>query len=184
MYDYFPFVNYPLPYSFEEMEPYIDIQTMYLHHDKHLQTYIDNLNRTLSEFPALQKISLENMLTDIERMPEGAKQSIRNNGGGVYNHCFYFAGLINMGMKPFGKLEEQIIRQYGSLAMFFGEGNLKMITTANQNTPLELHLKPIIVIDVWEHAYYLKHKNLRANYIKDWLEVVNWERAERMFTEE
>lgn len=204
MFDYFPFVNYPLPYSFEEMEPYIDIQTMYLHHNKHLQTYVDNLNRTLSEYPALQKISLENMLTDIDRMPEGARQSIRNNGGGVYNHCFYFAGIINMGMKPFGQLEEQILKQYGTLAVFFeqwekaalsvfgsgyawlvldAEKNLTIITTANQDTPLELHLKPLLTIDVWEHAYYLKHKNLRVNYIKDWLEVVNWERAERLYTE-
>lgn len=204
MNEYFPFVNYPLPYSFEEMEPYIDIQTMYLHHDKHLQTYVDNLNRTLSEYPELQKISLESLLTDIDRLPEKVRRPILNNGGGVYNHCFYFAGMINMGMVPFGQLEKQLLKQFGTLPVFyeqwekaalsvFGSGyawlvltedkNLRIITTANQDTPLSLHLKPLLTIDVWEHAYYLKHKNLRADYVKDWLEVVNWERAERLYTE-
>lgn len=204
MHNYYPFVNYPLPYAFCEMEPFIDIQTMYIHHNKHLQTYVDNLNRTLSQYPALQKISLEKMLTDIGQLPKEAQQPVRQSGGGVFNHRFYFAGLVNERMQPSGQLREQILKQFGGIDVFleqwkkaalsvFGSGyawlvmdagkNLQIMTTANQDTPLECHLKPLLVIDVWEHAYYLKHKNLRADYIDDWLQLVNWERAEELYKE-
>lgn len=90
---FYPFVNYPLTYPFQRMEPFIDIQTMYLHHDKHLQTYVDNLNQTMEEHPEWWKVSLEEMLSDLNRVPESFRTSIRHNGGGVYNHQFFFAGL-------------------------------------------------------------------------------------------
>lgn len=201
---YYPFTNYPLPYSYQEMEPFIDIQTMYLHHAKHLQTYVDNLNKTLSEYPELWKVSLEQMLANLDKLPESIQTSVCNNGGGVFNHEFFFAGLRNEEGRPQGMLQNQLIREYGSLVNFFAEWKkaalsvfgsgyawlvtdtsdaLKIITTANQNTPLELGLVPLMVIDVWEHAYYLKHKNLRADYIDDWMKVVSWERVEYLYEE-
>ncbi|MCH5252906.1 MAG: superoxide dismutase [Lachnospiraceae bacterium] len=205
MHNCYPFVNYPLPYSYAEMEPYIDIQTMYLHHAKHLQAYIDKLNDTLSEYPLWQKVPLEKMLTDIERLPKEISESIRHNGGGVFNHQFFFANILNAGMEPTGNLLEQMVRQYGSVESFFeiwkkealavfgsgylwltcdSAGSLQIFSTANQDTPLSLHQKPLVVIDVWEHAYYLKFKNVRAAYIDNWWQVINWERAERLYTEE
>ncbi len=201
---FYPFVNYPLTYPFQRMEPFIDIQTMYLHHDKHLQAYVDNLNETMGQHPEWWKVSLEEMLSDLDRVPESFRTSVRHNGGGVYNHQFFFAGLRNQGEQPQGKLLEQIRRQYGHDSAFFqkwkeaalsvfGSGyawlvadeekQLQIITTANQDTPLERHLAPLLVIDVWEHAYYLKHKNLRGSYVDDWWQVVNWERAEILYSD-
>lgn len=185
------------------MEPFIDIQTMYLHHDKHLQTYVDNLNKALRNYPFLQTFTLEQLLCNLESMPMEIRTQIRNNAGGVYNHCFYFNGLSKEhGQKPQGELAEAIDRQYGSYEKFkeeftgaalsvFGsgyawlvidpQGKLKIVTTANQDTPLAGNLAPVLVIDVWEHAYYLKHFNVRADYIKDWFEVVNWRFSEEQY---
>lgn len=186
------------------MEPFIDIQTMYLHHDKHLQAYVDNTNKIMSGHPEWWKVSLEQMLTDPDQLPEEWRTSLVNNGGGIYNHQFFFAGLRNQGEQPQGKLLEQMLNQYGSVAAFFdvwkraalsvfGSGyawlvsdeakQLKIITTANQDTPLRLHLNPLIAIDVWEHAYYLKFKNLRGDYVDNWWQVVNWERAGILYEE-
>ena len=97
---FYPFVNYPLTYPFQKMEPFIDIQTMYLHHDMHLQAYVDNLNKTLAGHPEWWKVSLEEMLSDLNRVPESFRTSVRHNGGGVYNHQFFFAGLRNPGEQP------------------------------------------------------------------------------------
>lgn len=201
---FYPFVNYPLTYPFQRMEPFIDIQTMYLHHDKHLQAYVDNTNQVLSQHPEWWKVSLEEMLTAPERLPDSCRTSICNNGGGIYNHQFFFAGMRNQGEQPQGRLLEQILRQYGSIAAFytewkkaalsvFGSGyawlvteegdQLQIITTANQDTPLRRHLIPLMVIDVWEHAYYLKFKNLRGDYIDNWWQVINWERTGLLYEE-
>lgn len=201
---FYPFVNYPLTYPFQKMEPFIDIQTMYLHHDKHLQAYVDNLNKTMSQHPDWWKVSLEEMLSNLNQVPESFRTSVRHNGGGVYNHEFFFAGLRNPGGQPQGSILAQINDQFGSLSDFFakwketalsvfgsgytwlvadGNHQLQIITTANQDTPLNLHLYPIMVIDVWEHAYYLKHKNLRGDYVDDWWQVVNWERAEILYND-
>ena len=204
MYNYYPFVNYPFPYAFDEMEPYIDIQTMYLHMTRHLQAYVDNLNRILKPYPQWQRVPLEAMLSDITALPEEIQTPVKNNGGGVYNHRFFFAGLMNSGQQPAGRLSRQIDEQYGGLSNFYvkwkkaamsvfgsgyawlvmdGEQNLEIITTANQDTPLAYRLTPVMAIDVWEHAYYLKHKNRRSDYIDDWFRVVNWRRAEALFDE-
>lgn len=199
MNNYYPFKNIPLPYAYNAMEPYIDAKTMHLHHDKHLQTYIDNLNNTLSNLPKLQKVSLEKMLAYENDLPPSVKESIRNNGGGVFNHRFYFSLLANPApQQPFGLLAKYIDKYFGSYKEFqnqftkaalsvFGSGYawlvsdvsgaLKMVTTANQDTPLSQELRPILNLDVWEHAYYLKHYNVRADYIKDWFHIVNWDVA-------
>lgn len=217
MEEYCKFVNDPLPYPFEAMEPYIDIQTMYLHHDKHLQAYIDKLNTLILECSALSAMTftdqpqcgfavLRQILTNLDQIPDYIRTVVKNNAGGVYNHWFYFNGLAapkEQMAKPQGTLAESIHWQFGSFSRFrdaftkaamgvFGSGyawlvtdaqhNLQIITTANQNTPLAQNLIPIICIDVWEHAYYLKHKNVRADYIKDWFSVANWDWAQWCFT--
>lgn len=194
----YPFVNLPLPYAYDAMEPFIDEKTMHLHHDKHLQTYVDNLNAALNDRPDLQNLTLEQLLKGACRLPA----PIRNSAGGVYNHRFYFNGLSNPSQAgPRGKLAGAIDRQFGSLDSFrqefkkaalsvFGSGyawlvhdrcGLKLMTTANQDTPLEKGLCPILTIDVWEHAYYLKHFNVRAGYVDDLLSIINWDQAEQIF---
>lgn len=200
----YPFVNTPLPYDYNALEPYIDEKTMHLHHDKHLQTYVDNLNNALKECPNLQKTSLDDMLKNLDKLPKDIQTKIRNNGGGVYNHRFYFNGLKNPSQdKPQGSLGRAIDQTFGSFESFktefkqaalgvFGSGyawlcydrcsnKIKIITTANQDTPLEKNYCPVICIDVWEHAYYLKHYNVRADYISDWMDIIDWEKAEQNY---
>lgn len=203
MQEYYKFVNDPLPYPYQAMEPYINIQTMYLHHAKLVQNYVNNLNKALSNYPFLQNFSLEQLLTNLNSMPMEIREEIRHNAGGVYNHRLYFYGLSEKpGGRPQGSLEEALKREYGSYNEFkkrfteealsvFGSGyawlvsdeggNLSMITTANQDTPLERNLIPILVIDVWEHAYYIQCHTLRKDYIEDWFQVVNWEEAEQRY---
>lgn len=212
MNDYYPFVNTPLPYAYDALEPYIDEKTMHLHHDRHLQTYIDNLNKLLEENPALQKYSLEEMLTIWRRLPCHLQAPLRNNAGGVYNHRFYFDGMTpgagrrcrcgKNDMQDSGSsLFREMSRQFGSPEAFrrefkesalsvFGSGYawlvcdcgcLKIVTSSNQNTPVPRSRTLILNIDVWEHAYYLKHYNLRAAYIDDWFRIVDWRRAEKRF---
>lgn len=202
--NYYPFVNTPLPYLYNGLEPFIDEETMHLHHDRHLQTYIDNLNRFLEENPALQQFSLEELLSIWRRLPCHLQAPLRNNAGGVYNHRFYFNGMTPPGSPCSApRLFEAMSRQFGSPEKFqaqfkeaalsvFGSGYawlvldrgcLRIVTSANQDTPL-FHSRALILnIDVWEHAYYLKHYNLRAAYIDDWFRVVNWKTAEARFAE-
>lgn len=202
--NYYPFVNTPLPYLYNGLEPFIDEETMHLHHDRHLQTYIDNLNRFLEENPALQQFSLEELLSIWRRLPCHLQAPLRNNAGGVYNHRFYFNGMTPPGSPCSApRLFEAMSRQFGSPEKFqaqfkeaslsvFGSGYawlvldrgcLKIVTSVNQDTPL-FHSRALILnIDVWEHAYYLKHYNLRAAYIDDWFRVVNWKTAEARFAE-
>lgn len=200
----YPFTNLPLPYAYNAMEPYIDEKTMRLHHDRHLQTYIDNLNKILEVNPDLQKLSLQELIRSVPRLPYSIQTGILNNAGGVYNHRFYFDILANpTEPRPIGRLAEAIIRDFGSIENFYKEfkaaalsvfgsgyawlvsyqGSLKIVTTPNQNTTLGMDLCPVINIDVWEHAYYLKHYNVRADYIEDWFQIINWERAEQNYIE-
>lgn len=193
---HYKFINTPLPYQYNSMEPYIDEKTMRLHHDKHLQTYIDNLNNTLSKYPEFQNWTLEQLIINVPCLPKEIQTTIKNNSGGVFNHQFYFSNLANpTTSQPVGILNKFIKNAFGSYLSFqnqfktaalsvFGSGyawlvvnttgQLCIITTQNQDTPLEMGLYPILNIDVWEHAYYLKHYNLRANYIDDWFHVINW----------
>jgi len=200
--NYYPFENLPLPYSFEALEPYIDAKTMMLHHNRHLQTYINNLNSLLEENPNLQRLPLEKLLSCRLSLPDKTKTAVRNNAGGVYNHRFYFDLLANPAdREPDGKLLKRINCDFKSFDNFkfefkkaalsvFGSGyawlvcdsrQLKIVTTANQNCPISMGMKPILTIDVWEHAYYLKHYNLRADYIDDWFNVINWDYAEHNY---
>ncbi len=203
MNEHYVFVNTPLPYAYNALEPYIDEKTMKLHHDRHLQTYIDNLNNILSKYPQFQNWTLEELIINIASLPEDIQTPVRNNAGGVYNHQFYFYNLINPSYAhPIGLFNEAIMKEYGSYDAFqkqfkaaalsvFGSGyawlvvtaagNLKILTTQNQDTPLPLHVCPVLNIDVWEHAYYLKHYNLRADYIDDWFHVVNWDNVNKNF---
>lgn len=195
----YKFVNTPLPYAYDAMEPYIDEKTMYLHHDKHLQTYIDNLNNTLEQYPEFQNWTLEQLIINVPCLPKEIQTNIKNNGGGVFNHRFYFSNLANPApLQPAGILDQAIKNRFGSYPSFqeqfktaalsvFGSGyawlvvntagQLCILTTQNQDTPLEMGLFPVLNIDVWEHAYYLKHYNLRADYIDDWFHIVNWEQV-------
>ena len=212
--EYCEFVNEPLPYPYQAMEPYIDIQTMYLHHAKHLQAYIDQLNRLIKECPSLQALVytdrptcgfevLKQILCNLDAIPDFMRTNVKNNAGGVFNHWFYFNGLSTQpAQRPQGTLAESIHWKFGSFSGFqkemnkaamavFGSGyawlaadeekNLKIIQTANQDTPIAHNLVPIVCVDVWEHAYYLKHKNLRADYLTDWFFVVNWDWAQWCF---
>lgn len=199
---YYPFINFPLPYEYDALEPFIDEKTMHLHHDKHLQTYIDNLNALLKNEERLQKLSLEQLIKISGRLPGRLQAPIRNNAGGVYNHRFFFQGLASpVREKSEGKLFEKINCRFGSFDNFkrelkdaalsvFGSGyawlvydkcSLKIVTTPNQNCPVEQGMHPILAIDVWEHAYYLKHYNVRAGYIEDWFHIIDWQWAEQNF---
>lgn len=199
MNDFYKYENTPLPYPYNSLEPYIDQKTMEIHHDRHLQTYVNNLNKALENCPNLQNLPLEQLVFAPGNLPIDKKTAIKNNAGAVYNHRFYFNGMSNSQDKvPSGKLAETINKIYGSFDSFkkafksaalsvFGSGyawlvvdnlgNIKIITTANQDTPLTLNLCPLLCIDVWEHAYYLKHYNNRGEYIDDWFNVVDWAKA-------
>ena len=196
----YPFKNTPLPYDYGALEPFIDEKTMYLHHNRHLQTYIDKLNSILEKQPQLQMLSLEQLIKISGRLPKQLQTSVRNNAGGVYNHRFFFEGLANPAKgEPYGRLAQAIKQCFTDYENFktefkkaalsvFGSGyawlvyirhQLKIVTAPNQNSPIEQGLCPILCIDVWEHAYYLKHYNLRADYIDDWFNIINWDNAEQ-----
>lgn len=200
---YYPFVNTPLPYDYGALEPFIDEKTMHLHHDKHLQTYINKLNDALEKNAWLQSYSLEELLYNLNELPEIVGEDIRNNAGGVYNHRFFFEGMSDKkNNMPEGKMKKEIDATFGSFENFkkifkeaalgvFGSGyawlvkngrGLYILTTANQNTPIELNMFPILALDVWEHAYYLKNYNDRAAYIDNWFSVADWKKAEENLT--
>lgn len=200
----YPFKLMTLPYSYDAMEPYIDKETMMLHHDKHLKNYVDKLNATLAPYPKYYDWTLEKLLQSLIFLPKEIRESVRNNGGGVFNHNLYFGGLKNVGSKnmPIGSLASKINEQYINFSNFynifkkkalevFGSGyawlvldrnnNLDIIGTPNQDTVLDLNLCPIILIDVWEHAYYLKYHNRREEYIDNYRNIINWDKAEERF---
>lgn len=197
--EHYKFVNPPLPYPYDALEPFIDSKTMELHHDRHLQTYVDNLNNILKDYPQYQSLSLEQLLVYSYSLPTAIQTPIKNNAGGVFNHIFFFNNLKNPStLQPESPLSAYITSTFGSYDNFqkefttaalsvFGSGyawlaidafgQLKILTSANQDTPLTLNLCPILNLDVWEHAYYLKHYNQRAEYIKDWFHVINWQQV-------
>jgi Fe-Mn family superoxide dismutase len=203
MNEHYPFENPPLPYAYDALEPYIDTLTMHLHHDRHLQTYVDNLNKALKDYPAYHSWSLEQLLTNANRLPAAIQTPVKNNGGGVYNHIFYFDGMSNADTRyQAGSLYNAIVRDFRSADKFFEafkdaalavfgsgyawlvtdkSGKLSIIKLANQDTPIAKGLCPLATIDVWEHAYYLKHYNERAKYVDDWFRVADWSRAGELF---
>lgn len=197
------FTVVPLPYSYDALEPYIDKETMTIHHDKHYKTYVDNLNKAISKYPELQGKSLSELLLNIDSLPEDIQVSVKNNGGGTFNHEFFWNIMTpNSTKKPSKTLAEAIDRDFGSFDNFKEEfkkaslarlgsgwcwllsdenGKLTIQSTANQDTPLPLNLKPIISLDVWEHAYYLKYQNKRDEYIDNFWNVVNWDLAQELY---
>jgi Fe-Mn family superoxide dismutase len=193
----------PLPYAYNALEPYIDAQTMEIHHNKHHQKYVDELNATIKAHPELEKKSLEQLLTNLDAVPEAARTSIRHNGGGHYNHSFFWLVMAPaQNQEPTGKLKEAIEKEFGSIKELkekfnaaakkvFGSGwawlcidqsgKLSITTSSNQDTPISEGLTPILGLDVWEHAYYLKYQNKRPDYIDAWWHVVNWEQVVKNF---
>lgn len=201
----YPFVVRPLPYEYDALEPVLDEDTLHFHHDKHYKTYVDNLNNILADYPEFQKRSLLELLTRLEKLPEPIRTPIRNNGGGVYNHELYFDGMKGKCEQgPTGALAEAIDRDFGSyknwkeqmrqaaLSKFGsgwawlladGAGRLSIVQTANQDVPdLQLYT-PILLIDVWEHAYYLQYQNRRADYVDGWFDIINWRKAGKRYEE-
>lgn len=193
-----PFEFKALNYSYDALEPYIDKETMMLHHNKHYKNYVDKLNDTIKKYPSLYSSSLTDLLSNLDCLPDSASEIIKNNGGGVYNHEFFFNIMTNRKTSPSGELKKAIDRDFGSFDKFKNEfkktsldvfgsgwtwlvsddkGNLSIIKTSNQDTPITLNLIPVIGIDLWEHAYYLRYQNNRGNYIDSWFNVVNWDRA-------
>ncbi len=193
-----------LPYGVTDLEPYIDAQTIEVHYGKHLQTYVDNLNNILKDYPSFTEgKTLEDILRNPNEIPEEIRQSVINQGGGVYNHNLYFTNLSpNPCKMPGGILLEKINETFGSVEelkdelnkkaiSIFGSGyaslvmdnnkNLLIKTTANQDTTLKDGLTPILTIDVWEHAYYLKYQNRRAEYVKNIWNVIDWSKVADLY---
>jgi len=193
----------PLPYAYDALEPYIDHETMQIHHDKHHAGYIKNLNDIIEKNPDLFQENPEDLITNLDDIPEEIRTVVRNNAGGHVNHTMFWQIMgPNCGGEPTGVLLEEINKSFGSFAEFqekfneagtkrFGSGwvwlvknengGLEIITTPNQDNPMTDGLKPIMGNDLWEHAYYLKYKNMRADYLKNWWNVVNWEEINKRF---
>jgi superoxide dismutase, Fe-Mn family len=195
----------PLPYDYGALEPYIDAETMRLHHDNHHKTYVDKLNQALQQSPDLQGKSVEALLRDLNSVPEDIRMTVRNNGGGHLNHTMFWQLMApNAGGSPTGTIAAAINSTFGSFDSFkeqfnqagadrFGsgwvwlvrnpQGQLQITTTQNQDSPILEGLYPILGNDVWEHAYYLKYQNRRPEYLTNWWNVVNWPEVERRFTQ-
>ncbi len=189
-----------LEYEYDSLEPYIDRQTMTLHHDKHHQAYTDKLNAALEKHPELKIKNAEEMLKNPEKIPEDIRTAVKNHGGGYINHSFFWS-ILKKDVKLNGKIKKAIEEKFGSFDRFkeeftsaslnlFGSGwawlvadngKLEIVSTANQDSPLSIGKIPLLVIDLWEHAYYLKHQNRRADYIAAFWNVINWNKVNEYF---
>ena len=186
----------PLPYSFDALEPYIDAKTMEIHHDKHHGAYVTNLNKALESAPNLQSLSVEELISKLDSVPEAIRTAVRNNGGGHANHTLFWRIMKKGGGgEPKGELQQAINSAFGSFAEFktkfnqaattrfgsgwawlqFKGGKLGIESYPNQDNPLMSGAKPVMGLDVWEHAYYLKYQNRRPEYLEAWWNVVNWD---------
>lgn len=193
----------PLPYAVEALEPFIDAQTMTIHHGKHHAAYVNNLNAALEKHPELSGWSLDDLLVKLNEVPEDIRTVVRNHGGGHWNHTMFWEIMApNAGGAPTGALAHAINDTFGGFDAFKsefekaangrfgsgwawlvkkGDGGLAIVSTANQDNPLTDGLTPLMGIDVWEHAYYLKYQNRRPEYVTNWWNVVNWSEITRRF---
>lgn len=190
-----------LPYAYDALEPHIDAKTMTLHHDKHHATYVANANAALEKHPEIGE-DLEALLADVSQIPEDIRQAVINNGGGHLNHALFWELMSPEETQISQELSEDIDATFGSFEDFkaaftaaatgrFGsgwawlvvnaEGKLEVLSTANQDTPIMEGKKPILGLDVWEHAYYLNYRNVRPNYIKAFFEIINWNKVNELY---
>ncbi|MDQ2810269.1 MAG: superoxide dismutase [Chloroflexota bacterium] len=192
-----------LPYAFDALEPHIDARTMEIHHDKHHATYVTNLNKALENSPELAQMSIEDLMRNMDKVPEAARTAVRNNGGGHYNHSLFWKLMGPNGSgAPTGELAAAIDKAFGSFDAFkekfnaagatrFGSGwawlvadatgGVTVTSTPNQDNPLMEGHHPILGCDVWEHAYYLKYQNRRPDYLAAWWNTVNWDEVARRY---
>jgi Fe-Mn family superoxide dismutase len=199
-----PFTLPPLTYGYDALEPYIDAETMHLHHDKHHQSYVDKLNIAVAGHPELASKSVYELVANLDTVPEPIRKAVRNQGGGHANHSFWWTTLGKGGSAPTGELAKAIDAKFGTFSSFqdkltaeavgvFGSGwawlvvnpagELEIESTANQDSPLTAKLKPVLGVDVWEHAYYLKYKNKRPDYVKAYFSAVNWDAVSGKYAE-
>lgn len=190
-----------LPYAYDALEPYIDAETMTLHHDKHHATYVANANAALEKHPELGD-DLEVILADVDKIPADIRQAVINNGGGALNHSLFWEFLSPEKQEPTADVQAAIEAAFGSFDNFkaeftkaattrFGsgwawlvvnkEGKLEVTSTANQDNPISEGKKPILALDVWEHAYYLKYRNVRPDYIKAFFDIINWAKVAELY---
>ena len=200
-----PFTVPLLPYAYDALEPFIDARTMEIHHDKHHATYVANLNKAVAEYPAVAKMAVEDILMNLNAIPEQIRTAVRNNGGGHFNHSLFWQMLKKDGGEPTGALANGIDSVFGSFPTFkedfskaaigqFGSGwawlvidgnkQLSIEPAVNQDSPISQGKQPLLGIDVWEHAYYLKYQNRRPEYVAAFFHVINWgfvsERCEKL----
>lgn len=196
----------PLPYDYAALEPFIDADTMHFHHDKHHQAYITNVNTALANHPELAAKPVDDLIKDLDTVPADIRGTVQNNGGGHSNHSMFWtimgpAGTEGVGGEPTGAIAAQIQADFGDFESFkkafndagakrfgsgwawavYSDGKLKIMSTANQDSPLMQGLYPVMGNDVWEHAYYLKYQNQRPKYLEAWWNVVNWAEVNKRF---
>lgn len=199
----YPFVVRPLPYEYDALCPILDEETLHFHHDRHYKAYVDQLNSALSDYPEFQNKGITELLMHPERNPVTVRTAIRNNAGGVYTHDLYFDSMKEKcGQLPEGELAQAIVRDFGSYKQWkeqmqeaavskFGsgwawlvsdlEGKLSIVQTSNQDVPDLALFTPILLVDVWEHAYYLQYQNRRAEYVEGWFELIHWKKAAKRY---